>query len=62
MDRFSFLGSAHGAFIEELYEQYLDNPDGVEPSWRGFFQGYDFSRSTYSEDLEDKQVDRKSVV
>ncbi len=56
MDRFSFLGSAHGAFIEELYEQYLDNPDGVEPSWRGFFQGYDFSRSTYSEDLEDKQV------
>ena len=56
MDRFSFLGSAHGAFIEELYEQYLDNPDGVEPSWRGFFQGYDFSQSTYSEDLEDKQV------
>jgi len=56
MDRFSFLGSAHGAFIEELYEQYLDNPDGVEPSWRAFFQGYDFSRSTYSEDLEDKQV------
>ena len=56
MDRFSFLGSAHGAFIEELYEQYLDNPDGVEPSWRGFFQGYDFSRSTYSEE------DRESVV
>ncbi|MGB2434681.1 MAG: 2-oxoglutarate dehydrogenase E1 component [Flavobacteriaceae bacterium] len=42
MDRFSFLNSAHTAYFAELYDQYLQNPDAVEPSWRAFFQGFDF--------------------
>jgi 2-oxoglutarate dehydrogenase complex dehydrogenase (E1) component-like enzyme len=25
-----------------LYDQYLENPDSVEASWRAFFQGFDF--------------------
>lgn len=43
MDRFSFLNAAHIQFFEELYEQYLENPDVIEPSWRAFFQGFDFA-------------------
>jgi 2-oxoglutarate dehydrogenase E1 component len=48
MDRFSFLNAAHTDFFAQLYDQYLDNPDSVEPSWRSFFQGFDFEwkRST----------------
>ncbi|MFD0965143.1 2-oxoglutarate dehydrogenase E1 component [Pseudofulvibacter geojedonensis] len=42
MDRFSFLNAAHTAYFAELYDQYLVSPDSVEPSWRAFFQGYDF--------------------
>jgi len=42
MDKFSFLNAAHTAYFADLYEQYLQNPDSVEPSWRAFFQGYDF--------------------
>ena len=42
MDKFSFLNSAHTAYFAELYDQYLQNPDAVEPSWRAFFQGFDF--------------------
>lgn len=42
MDKFSFLNSAHTAYFAELYDQYLQNPDTVEPSWRAFFQGFDF--------------------
>jgi len=42
MDKYSFLNAAHTAYFAELYDQYLVNPDGVEPSWRAFFQGYDF--------------------
>jgi 2-oxoglutarate dehydrogenase E1 component len=42
MDRFSFLNSAHTTYFAELYDQYLQNPDAVEPSWRAFFQGFDF--------------------
>jgi len=52
MDRYSFLGSVHSAFIDELYERYLAHPDGVEPSWRAFFQGYDFARESYSAETE----------
>ena len=42
MDKYSFLNSAHTAYFAELYEQYLEDPDIVEPSWRAFFQGFDF--------------------
>lgn len=42
MDKFSFLNAAHTAYFADLYDQYLENPDTVEPSWRAFFQGYDF--------------------
>ena len=47
MDRFSFLNAAHTAFFADLYEQYLQNPDSVEPSWRSFFQGFDFAQANY---------------
>ncbi|MEY4432761.1 MAG: 2-oxoglutarate dehydrogenase component [Bacteroidota bacterium] len=50
MDRFSFLNAAHTEFFAQLYDQYLDNPDSVEPSWRSFFQGFDFGMATYSEE------------
>jgi 2-oxoglutarate dehydrogenase E1 component len=48
MDKFSFLNAAHTGFIGDLYEQYLKNPDVVEPSWRSFFQGYDLANEKYS--------------
>ena len=48
MDKFSFLNAAHTGFIADLYEQYLINPDAVEPSWRSFFQGYDLANENYS--------------
>jgi len=48
MDRFSFLNAAHTEFFAQLYDQYLDNPDSVEPSWRSFFQGFDFGMETYN--------------
>ena len=50
MDRFSFLGSVHAEFIDEQYQRYLSDPDNTEPSWRAFFQGYDFAQEVYSED------------
>lgn len=48
MDRFSFLNAAHTAYFAELYDQYLQFPDTVEPSWRAFFQGFDFGMESSS--------------
>ncbi|PWA05592.1 2-oxoglutarate dehydrogenase E1 component [Flavobacterium psychrotolerans] len=50
MDRFSFLNAAHTEFFAQLYDQYLENPDSVEPSWRSFFQGFDFGMTTYNDE------------
>jgi len=52
MDKFSFLNAAHTAYFADLYDQYLQNPDSVEPSWRAFFQGYDFGTENYGLDGE----------
>lgn len=56
MDRFSFLNAAHTAFFADLYEQYLQNPDSVEPSWRSFFQGFDFAQANYGTEEVVNQV------
>ena len=52
MDNFSFLNAAHSAYFADLYDQYLENPDSLEPSWRAFFQGYDFgSKNNFIEEI-----------
>ncbi|MFV8354188.1 2-oxoglutarate dehydrogenase E1 component [Flavobacterium sp. XS2P14] len=56
MDRFSFLNAAHTEFFAQLYDQYLENPDSVEPSWRSFFQGFDFGMTTYNEENPVEQI------
>ena len=51
MDNFSFLNTAHATFFADLYDQYLQDPDSLEPSWKAFFQGYDFANSDFLYDL-----------
>lgn len=52
MDRFSFLGGVHTTFVDDLYQKYIKSPDSVEPSWRAFFQGYDFALEEYGDSSE----------
>lgn len=47
MDQFTFLSNADIASIEKLYEQYKENPESVETSWRSFFKGFEFARKDY---------------
>ncbi|MGB0948982.1 MAG: thiamine pyrophosphate-dependent enzyme, partial [Marinirhabdus sp.] len=42
MDNYSFLNTIHPAQLAEIYDKYLRYPDSTEPSWRAFFQGFDF--------------------
>ncbi|WP_430410472.1 2-oxoglutarate dehydrogenase E1 component [Kordia sp.] len=62
MDRFSFLNAAHTAYFAELYDQYLQNPDSIEPSWRAFFQGYDFGTESYGEEQDAPTVAAPQIV
>lgn len=48
MDQFSFLNAINLEHIDELYQKYLKFPDSIEPSWRSFFQGFDFANKSYN--------------
>lgn len=61
MDKFSFLNAAHSQFIEDLYQQYLKYPDSIEPSWKSFFQGFDFALENYGEEISVTQLAQKAV-
>ena len=47
MDKFSYVGNAHGAVIDDLYNQYLSTPDTLEPGWKQFFEGFEFARTNF---------------
>ena len=31
---------ANSWLVDEMYEQYRDDPDSVSPAWQEFFEGY----------------------
>lgn len=53
MDKYSFLNAAHTSYFAEVYDKYLTDPDSVEPSWRAFFQGFDFGVESSSDKTGD---------
>ncbi len=61
MDKYSFLNTAHPSFFSDLYDRYLNNPDSIEPSWRAFFQGFDFGMENSLEDLVDADITETEV-
>ncbi len=58
MDKYSFLNAAHTAYFAQLYDEYLTNPDQVEPSWRAFFQGFDFGMESAGHETVVEYADR----
>jgi len=47
MDRFAFLGNTSINTIEEIYSQYLQDPESVDETWRNFFKGFEFAQKHY---------------
>ncbi|GAA4323735.1 2-oxoglutarate dehydrogenase E1 component [Flaviaesturariibacter amylovorans] len=43
MKDFSYITNSHPAYIESLYNDFLQNPEGVDPDYRKFFEGFDFA-------------------
>ena len=51
LDQFSFLNSIDIDYVDELHQKYLVDKRLVEPSWRTFFDGYEFAKFSY-EDID----------
>ncbi len=45
MKDFSFITNSHPSYIEGLYQDFVKNPDAVDPEFRKFFEGFDFALS-----------------
>jgi 2-oxoglutarate dehydrogenase E1 component len=52
MDQYSYISNAHVAYIDELYAAYKESPTSVDPSWKTFFDGFDFAITKFGEDAE----------
>lgn len=47
MGKTEFLSNIDPQTIENLYKDFLEDPESVDESWRQFFQGFDFARTQY---------------
>ena len=43
MKDFQYITNSSPAFIENLYQDFVKNPDTVDPEFRKFFEGFDFA-------------------
>jgi 2-oxoglutarate dehydrogenase E1 component len=49
MDKFSYISNADVGYLDQLYQNFKQNPDSVDATWQKFFEGYDFSQQRYGE-------------
>lgn len=47
MKDFSYITNSHPAFIESLYQDFVKDPNSVDPELKRFFEGFDFAVSSY---------------
>jgi len=56
MDKFSYLSNADNEFIDQLYAQYLTDPESVDDTWKRFFEGFEFARKNYAGDADSLSI------
>lgn len=47
------MGNVDVNLIEQMYQEYLDDPESVEESWQRFFQGFEFARTQFNGEFSD---------
>jgi 2-oxoglutarate dehydrogenase E1 component len=46
MKDFQYITNQHPAYIENLYNDFIKDPESIDPEMRKFFEGFDFAVST----------------
>jgi 2-oxoglutarate dehydrogenase E1 component len=63
MDELSFLTGVNTEVIEELYKKYKNNPEDLDSSWKNFFKGYEFAKSSkHDGDFNTEHIDKEFKV
>ncbi|MCK9617574.1 MAG: 2-oxoglutarate dehydrogenase E1 component [Lentimicrobiaceae bacterium] len=48
MDKLSYLSNTDDKIIEELYSQYIANPNFLDAGWKAFFEGFEFRKKDFT--------------
>ena len=43
MEDFSYVMASDPAYIDSLYNNFINDPANIDPEWRKFFEGFDFA-------------------
>lgn len=67
MKDFTYITNSHPAYIENIYNDFIANPESVDPEMRKFFEGFDFAvskvapPSSNGQAVNGKQTDLKNL-
>lgn len=62
MDKFSYIANAHVSYIDELYSSYKSDPESIDPSWKEFFDGFDFALTNYGDEKNTSSSNGKGAA
>ncbi len=55
MKDFSYITNSHPAYIESLYNDFILDPNSIDPDLRKFFEGFDFAKAHGNAQSTDSQ-------
>ncbi len=61
MKDFQYITNSHPGYIENLYQDYVKNPEAVDPDMRKFFEGFDFAVSSVVTTITPKTNGQSSI-
>jgi 2-oxoglutarate dehydrogenase E1 component len=47
MDKYNYINNLDNSAFESLFEQYQNDPDSIDESWKKFFEGFEFCQVNY---------------
>lgn len=57
MDHAGYVHQMNPQYIDELYHQYLSDPNLLDPSWQRFFEGFELARTQYNQSgIDDEEI------
>lgn len=62
MDKHSYLGNMDVSVLENMYQEYINDPEAVEESWRRFFEGFEFARTQFNGEFSDSYDKEFKVI
>ena len=52
MEKQTYISSSEISAVDELYQKYLSNGNDLEDGWKKFFEGFEFARKNFQEQVD----------